>query len=156
MCEDYLRVYTFPVTCDRSANFEFATPPEWKDSPLMAGGKGAKKWRFSPSDGRDFTIELEFKDNRFRGKLKPGMRHVENCRWFMAGEAILPLHFPDMLLRLELTCPEQQAEAADGTPNGGPGNEEHGNTWLCLDIGNTRTSALGWTSSHQHLEEQPL
>ena len=128
MCEEYLSVRPFPVICDRSAKFEFDIPAEWRNSPLLADGK---KWSFSHPDGNDFTIDLKVGNGKFHGKLRPGRGHSGNCPVSMIGAAILPLHFPDMLMRLELTCPQTT-----------PAPEAPGKTWLCLDIGNTRTCAL--------------
>jgi len=118
----YLVWQKIEIPCDGGRCFEMEQPEAAK---LMDG----RPLTFAHVK-EDFKIELTpVSDKSIRVELIPGKKYAGKCHEVLGGTTILPLHFPDMLLRVTLQCPLQRVK---NPPQ----------TWLCLDIGNTRTCAL--------------
>ena len=126
----YLQTQTITIPCDRRKHFE--------DIPItLPAGAPEGTWTFSAPSGK-FQIRLTLANGKISGELIPGAEGGNCCLESLGDRVVLPLHFPDLLLQITLSCPNPP-------PTPGVGHEDAargGDTWLCLDIGNTRTCAL--------------
>ena len=135
--ETYLKVQDITLPCDRCAKFG-GIPVTLPAAAELSG----TSWTFADPES-DFKISLTLRNGQISGELVRGQAPAEKC-WEILKEAdkvILPLRFPDLLLRINLACPNRPPERT-GAPPAPEENGEDGKTWLCLDIGNTRTCAL--------------
>ena len=127
----YLQMQTITIPCDRRKHFE--------DIPItLPAGAHEGTWTFAAPSG-NFQIRLTLANGKISGELIPGAEGGNCCLESLGKDpVVLPLHFPDLLLQITLSCPNPP-------PMPGVGHEDAargGDTWLCLDIGNTRTCAL--------------
>lgn len=120
------------IDCNRKHNFDIPAEDAAKLLPFLQ--EDTVFYSLQTKDGADFRVSLTPRvDGSIRGEIISVSGHCKGDEIELLNDAQLIIHFPDMVLRLTVHCP-YQADMLEMV-------NENSHTWLCLDLGNTRTCA---------------